>query len=525
MISSKELLEITGISRATLNNYISMGILQRPNVLAATREQSGAPRLGFFPDNAVEIIEQVQQLKSEGLNMAEIRSRLASGDNTEKPTDEDEQPKGPSEEASMSDTKSKSPAALRFEQLAPSSMSVDLSLDTIPGPAYMVNNNFELTWWNEQAEKVFFDLDDVIDRDIASRNIFHLVLNREHAHAQVNFPQLLEITMSAAKKRMTARSVAKVYPQLESEDVKLMNDLFERTQAIGDEDITHYAFELNDQAGQHLTHTLYVCFFREGVFFSYLPADEDSSALINLLSQRNRVIQDIMRKRRPFLTNLVTMVADLQDSMHICSELPAEEYFELINGIWQRAEPIFRRYQATHGKHVGDGMVYYFLPQPDSDYILNSLCCAYELREMMRDMSREWQSRKNWSHELRLNVGLNEGQEWFGTYHAGTHLEFTVLGDTINHASRLSDFAREGSIWVTKSMLSKVTRDKRRHIRYGIYREDQQGHQVLSPELFARVSGLLDLSEGKNYKFQDIAALPVAQLVDLELSRCLEIGE
>lgn len=499
MISSKELMERAGISRATLNNYISMGILERPNVLSAVEGEAGVPRLGFFPESALSRIGKVKQLKSQGISMAEIAEKLSS-------------------EPSSDTVEQESTAERRgFETKNPNKLSVELSVNNIPGPAFMLNNNFELTWWNEHAADTFFELDRVIDRDIAARNVFHLLLNREQAHQLVNFPQLLEVTMQAAKKRMNQKALATVYPLLEAEDVKLLSGLYDRVEAIGDVDIVHHTFDINDDEGNEKAHTLYICFFREGIFFSFLPADEDGAALMQMLSQRDRVMQDIMKKRRPFLTNLVTMVADLQSSMSICSELPAEEYFELINDIWQGAEPIFRRYKATHGKHVGDGMVYYFLPQPDSDYITNALFCAHELKELMAKMTKDWNARKNWGHDLKLNIGLNEGQEWFGTYHAGTHIEFTVLGDTINHASRLSDFAREGAIWATKGMLSKVKREYREQVRYGIQRENAEGLYILSKDLFAQVGNLINLDEGKHYKFKDIAALPVAEVVDVKI--------
>ena len=59
MITSKELLERTGISRATLNNYISLGILERPRVLPSSRADTEAPRIGFFPEQAVTVIDDM----------------------------------------------------------------------------------------------------------------------------------------------------------------------------------------------------------------------------------------------------------------------------------------------------------------------------------------------------------------------------------------------------------------------------------------------------------------------------------
>ena len=162
-------------------------------------------------------------------------------------------------------------------------------------------------------------------------------------------------------------------------------------------------------------------------------------------------------------------------SVKICAELPPEEYFELINQVWGAVEPLLRKYYATHGKHVGDGMVYYFFPQPDSNYVLNAIRCAQEMKAIISRISLEWQKRKNWANELLLNIGLVEGREWFGTYSTPTHIEFTVLGDTINTAGRLSDFAREGTIWVTKNMLGQLSSKECQKLTFGIRRPGADG--------------------------------------------------
>lgn len=147
MISSKELIERTGISRATLNNYISMGILERPNVLSAVDGEPGVARLGFFPDSAVETILYVKQLKSEGMSMSAIAQKLTTTTDT-RSKDEGVAPVSEGKKSPVLDKKG-------FETESPSNLHVDISVDNIPGPAFMVNNNFELTWWNDEATDTF----------------------------------------------------------------------------------------------------------------------------------------------------------------------------------------------------------------------------------------------------------------------------------------------------------------------------------------------------------------------------------
>ena len=133
---------------------------------------------------------------------------------------------------------------------------------------------------------------------------------------------------------------------------------------------------------------------------------------------------------------------------------------------------------------------------------------------MMRRITQQWQSRKGWFSELLLNIGLNEGQEWFGSFHAGGHVEFTVLGETINSASRVSAFARNGSVWVSKSMLNQIPTEKRKQINFGITRQTQHNETLFVRDTYASLGSLLDDTDRKNIKFRDVGMLPITELRD-----------
>lgn len=78
MLNSKEILEQTGISRATLNNYIGWGIVPRPEVLPPGPQDGEAPRLGYFPDEIVARIAEIQRLKKDGWSMARIAQHFGA---------------------------------------------------------------------------------------------------------------------------------------------------------------------------------------------------------------------------------------------------------------------------------------------------------------------------------------------------------------------------------------------------------------------------------------------------------------
>ena len=522
MLTSKELLKRTGISRATLNNYIALGLLPRPIVKRGGDAQGRAPRLGYFPVDAVQRIEEVQRLKYEGLSMANIAARFrgAEGSKDREPEARPEPAPG-SEPGSAPESEPESRSESRSESVAESGLKtapgadLRVTISDIPGPAYMVNNNFELVWWNERAARGLFGLSGGMQGEVEARNVFRLLMLADPLKGAPDREEVVAFHLGLAKKRLPREALTRMYTAVSSRDARILDELYDSTEPIAQRSLTHRYVNLAEASGEVGPYNLYACYFREGILFAYVPVAADSESLIELLARREQVIRDLLKRRMPFLTNVAVLVADLQNSVQICAELPPEEYFALINHIWQGAEPVFRKYYGTHGKHVGDGMVHYFFPQPDCNHVLNAVYCAHELKDMMREVSREWQARKNWLNELHLNSGLNEGREWFGTYHSDTNIEFTVLGDTINHAARISDFARLGSIWVTKNMLGTLTPQERDKVRFGIRRRTEGGEEVFVSNLYARISSMVDLSEGRHLKFRDIATLAVAEVVDV----------
>lgn len=525
MLSSKDLIQQSGISRATLNNYIALGLLPKPEVRPVVSD-GRATRIGFFPQSTLKTISAINTLKREGYSMPDITQKLSQGTATAQSvngapphndTSRNEGPIAPSNRQAMHPNV---PLPNSITSLQMGGGSIRLTLDQIEHPAYLVNPMFELEWCNETARDLVLGHGPQLSSDIQERNLFGLLMDGEAAiHGAQGMDDVLHFHLSVAKNRISRRQLLGLDTELNDEQIDHLAALYDGVTPQTPGRVVHGQVNLGQAGVSDAWYNVYVSFFREGIFFAYSPMESQEDELMALLARRDIVIKDLLKKRRPYLTPLAVLVADLQSSVKICAELPPEEYFELINDIWGAMEPKLRKYYATHGKHVGDGMVYYFFPQPDCNYVLNAIRCAQEMKVVMAEISRAWKKRKNWLNDLQLNIGLVEGQEWFGTYQTPTHIEFTVLGDTINQAGRLSDFAREGSIWVTKAMLGQVPAKDRETIHYGIRRKDESGGDLLIPETYSRIANLVDLDNAKYDKFNDIAVLPVAEVLDVDLPK------
>ncbi len=464
--------------------------------------------MGYFPEDAISRIEEVQRLKGEGLAMAEVVARIGIVPPA----------------AEQISTEEEAPAPIGLAVAGPLSVAADnrralrITLEDVHYPAYMVNYNFELTWYNEEARTRILSGLDALPAHSEARNLFLLLFQSASAKSTSFGSELLRIHLALAKNRLTRSSVLGLLRGLDREALTLAERLYDESGVTAErKPILDFSVDLPAAGGGAENWRLFASFFREGIFVVYVPAEQYNESLLEFLSQRDSVIRDLMRKRLPVLTPLAVMVADLQNSVKICSELPPEEYFELINEIWTTMGPIFRKYYGTYGKHVGDGMVYYFFPQPDSDYIFNALACAQELKSEVRKISKKWQLRKNWLNELYLNTGLHEGQEWLGTFQTATSVEFAVLGDTINHASRLSEFARFGTIWATKNLLSKLAQQKRANVDFGITRKGADGEDHFVASSYSQLGSMVDLSNERHEKLRDIAMLPITEIRSVKL--------
>lgn len=481
LITSKELLERTGISRATLNNYIKDGIIPRPLVKGAANLNLHAKRIGFFPQDVLNRIEIIKRMKREGVSMETIVKELSEN------------------------TASKSYSR-------PASGGLNLSIDDIHSPAYLVNNNFEIEWINHEAEEKIFNQNIRSIKDSANRNVFKLFAGMGLLKDNQGEHELVRYFMQFVKSSHDKTTLHSLYSRITEKEVQLLEEIYDHVKTPDGGSSRETLVSIIGLDGKTTMYDVYHVVFREGILFIHAQIDEFLQNVHELLSHRAEIISELMKQRMPSLVSFCVLVADLQDSSRICAELPPEEYFDLIRDIWKCMNQIFKKYYGTYGKHVGDGMVYYFLKDKDNSYIVNSIYCGIELREKIKELDMEWKIRKGWLNDLYLNVGINEGQEFFGTISSATNIEFTALGDSVNYAGRLSDLARFGAILTTKNLINRLTTEERNKIRFGIRRKDHD-REIFIENMFSRVMDMLRLDDAKYSKFIDIATLAVTEIL------------
>jgi len=487
-ITSNDLVSITAISRATLNNYIKYGIVIKPIVKIPKDTKKGTKIIGYFPRDVIDRIELIKRMKKEGNSMENIVAMLSRT----------------------------TPANIPIGQNHLSKTEgLNLSINDIHLPAYLVNNKFEIEWINSEAEKDIFQHDVSLIRAAEERNIFRILSKHELLTDDLSKSDLVTYFMRFFKAKFGKNELSNLFTGISEKEISLLARIYDQVDMPYHDPLQEAYIHLDLPEGRSVSYNVYQVTFREGILFIHAPVNDLIKDVTEILSRRGKLITDLMKQRMPSLVSFCVLVADLQDSSRICAELPPEEYFELIRDIWKSMDQIFPKYYGTYGKHVGDGMVYYFLREKDNNYVLNSIYCALELKEKMKELSMKWKIRKGWFNDLYLNIGINEGEEFFGTIPSSPYFEFTALGDSVNYAGRLSDLARYGSICTTKNLLNRLGGDERKRLHYGI-RRAEQGREIFIENMFSRVMDMFSTDDVKYSKFMDIATLAVTEIISVK---------
>lgn len=516
-ITSVEILEKTGISRATLNNYIKMGIVPRPVVRKPDSPDSRAKKIGYFPHDVIDRISTVQRMKEEGKAMETIVKSFTEKDAGRQSDDSENNNENQfrQSEQKLNDLKcgeSVSFVADNTTTCVRGTEGFKLTINDVQCPAFLINNKFEIEWINKDAEAGIFNLEVSLIRELSDRNIFKLFSQKGFLAGDKKNDDLVTYMMKFVKQKYEKNLLIKLYNGILGKEVLFLEKVYDRVEPLYSDSLHETYLNIYGADGKTTPYHAYHIVFREGILCILSPMDTIFRGIVELLSSRGRVIHELLKQRMPSLVSFCVLVADLQDSSRICAELPPEEYFELIRDIWKCMNGSFQKFYGTYGKHVGDGMVYYFLKDRDDNYIMNSIYCALELREKMKKLNMEWKVRKGWLNNLYLNIGINEGQEYFGDIPSSPNIEFTALGDSVNYAGRLSDLARFGSIWTTKNLLNRLDMELRKKIQFGVKRKDYD-REIFVENMFLRVMDMLCPDDPRYSKFMDIATLAVTEIV------------
>ncbi len=152
------------------------------------------------------------------------------------------------------------------------------------------------------------------------------------------------------------------------------------------------------------------------------------------------VIEDELR--------IVTVIfADVSGFTALSELLAPEEVTDIMNGCFEVIVAPIVRYEGVVDKYVGDAVMARFgAPLAHEDDAERALHAALEMQQALREYNaRRWPGQEP---RLRLRIGINTGDVMAGSVGAVGSQSYTVMGDTVNLASRLEHECPVGSILI-----------------------------------------------------------------------------
>jgi PAS domain S-box-containing protein len=214
-------------------------------------------------------------------------------------------------------------------------------------------------------------------------------------------------------------------------------------------DGTLFPIEMAVSAVQLRGRRLFTAFLRDITerreFQSQLTEAERKRASLARYFSPN-MVDELMQTGGDLDTARLQMVAvlfvDMIGFTRISARLRSVEVIGLLREFLGFFEEAVFAHGGTLDKYLGDGLMATFgTPRPGPKDACNAIACAAEMAKQIVIWNAHRQSAG--LEELRIGIGVHYGEVVLGDIGGERRMEFAVVGDTVNIASRIQDMTRQ----------------------------------------------------------------------------------
>ena len=133
---------------------------------------------------------------------------------------------------------------------------------------------------------------------------------------------------------------------------------------------------------------------------------------------------------------LTVLFSDVQNFTAIAESMDSVKLVELLNEYLTAMTDIVLKYRGTLDKYIGDAiMAFYGAPIARADHAFLACYTAIGMVEELQKLREVWAARK--LPQLNMRLGIHMGEATVGNMGSAKRFDYTVMGDTVNLASRL----------------------------------------------------------------------------------------
>ena len=172
--------------------------------------------------------------------------------------------------------------------------------------------------------------------------------------------------------------------------------------------------------------------------------------------------EDVMKRVISNIDNLglggkkatvTVLFSDIRGFTSMSENMSAQQVSEILNEYFTEMEPIITKYNGIINKFIGDAVMAIFgEPIQDKNHAANAVRCGYEMLVRVKELQQKWA--EEGKPKIEIGIGINTGEVFVGNIGSINRMEYTVIGDTVNLASRLESYNK---VYKTKMLISAST--------------------------------------------------------------------
>jgi adenylate cyclase len=138
----------------------------------------------------------------------------------------------------------------------------------------------------------------------------------------------------------------------------------------------------------------------------------------------------------------VVFFSDIRGFTSMSENMPAHECVEMLNEYLKIMVNVIRNHKGVVDKFVGDAiMALWGVPNGSPDDVSNALKACIQMRQELQTLNETRIARGKAA--ISIGMGLNYGDVIAGVMGSDEKMEYTVIGDTVNVASRIESLTKE----------------------------------------------------------------------------------
>ncbi len=142
------------------------------------------------------------------------------------------------------------------------------------------------------------------------------------------------------------------------------------------------------------------------------------------------------------------LCADIRGFARLTAEMPTDEVVTLLNEYFAALTDCIFRHDGTVDKFVGDAILAVFgSPEEDPQHCRKAVLAGMNMQAAAKEVSRLRAARGEVSCEI--GIGIHTGEVLHGFIGSPDRMEYTVIGDAVNRASRYCDGAKGREVLIS----------------------------------------------------------------------------